>query len=529
MSNKQGKVNELVDALLEGEQVETTLEEVKEKVAKRQAEKSGKEDSRQARLDEPKKADIDKTIKKLRKLTNALRGAVYGRDKMVYALVLSLATNEHILIIGTHGEAKSYAVRKLAEYSGLNAYVTQLHNETQKKDILGMIDPVKFNKGEYGLIKTKFWDAHIHFYDEFLRGRTEFIDILLEVMQERSCSKTVLGEQKLPVLSVICTSNPLTDDYNTERMDLALKDRFNVILEVEHLIGNAPAQVKRVLDEHDEDAVATGKVKLTPEELSAIPRYARKNVKVNTGIIKDLFDTLHREKYDFSTRFIKRFKQTLQVYSLIMGRSQTVEKDYYEVAHLLLSNRQDGLTPAKIRDSVSEALAFLEFDGFNESLEKLAQRKGYEYVKEYVKIAYENQSITDALPQKLEAKWKVSKEKFKEEFGYATKEIARDYPLLKQMQTEAFREFLDQLAENRAVKTPYLTEEQAKKFKQVCKQVDPNGKFFDVEASDTAVPAGKGRTAKKTQFWVLPRTDAVESFEKVKTLRQKSKPFLSKY
>lgn len=519
------KVNELVDAVLEGEQVEPTLQEVKEKVAKRKAvDKKGT----QGRLDEPTKADVEKTIRKLRRLSTSLKKAVFGRDKMVDALVLSLATNQHILIIGTHGEAKSFVARKLAEYSGLNAYITQLHNETQKKDILGMIDPVKFNKGEYGLIKTSFWDAHVHFYDEFLRGRTEFIDILLEVLQERKCSKTVLGEQDLPVVSVICTSNPLTDDYNTERLDLALKDRFNVILEVDHLIGNAPAQVKRVLDDHDEDDLGDGHVKLTIEELRAVPRYARRHVSVSTGIIKDLFDVLHRDNYDFSTRFIKRFKETVQVYSMLLGRNQTVEKDYYEVAHLLLANRQNGLTPVKIRDAVSEALAYLEFDGFNDSIDKLKPKKGYDYVKKYVDLAHDNMGITDALPQKLQKKWNGMKEQFKTEFRYATKDVARDFKLLEKMQTEAFREFLEQLAEDRSVKTPYLAEDVAKKFKEICKQVDPKGGYFEVEANTTTTDV-KGESVKKTQFWVLPRTDAVESFEKVKTLRQKAKPFLSKY
>jgi len=515
------KVNELVDALLEGEQVEPTLQEVKEKVAQRSKAKQG-------RLDEPSQAEVKKTIGKLKKLSTSLKKAVFGRDKMVDALVLSLATNQHILIIGTHGEAKSLVARKLAEYSGLNAYVTQLHNETQKKDILGMIDPVKFNKGEYGLIKTKFWDAHVHFYDEFLRGRTEFIDILLEVLQERKCSKTVLGEQDLPVVSVICTSNPLTDDYNTERMDLALKDRFNIILEIEHLIGSAPAQVKRVLDEHNEEDLTNGHVKLTLEELRVIPKYARRHVSVNTGIIKDMFDVLHRDKFDFSTRFIKRFKETLQVYSLLMGRSETVEKDYYEISHLLLVNRQNGLTPAKIRDAVGEALAYIEFDGFNDSVDKLKAKKGYDYVKKYVELAYANKGITDALPQKLQKKWESAKEQFKEEFGYATKDVARDFKLLEKMQTEAFREFLDQLAENRSVKTPYLSESDSKKFKEIYKQIDPKGQFFEVEANDTTADY-KGTKVKKTQFWILPRTDAVESFEKVKSLRLKAKPFMSKY
>ncbi len=479
---------------------------------------------RQSRLNEPKKEQVKKTIEKMKKLSVALKRVVYGRDSLVNALVLSIACNQHILIIGAHGEAKTLIAKKLCEFTGLKGFITQLHQEMELKSIVGMIDPIAYGKGEYGLIKTGFWDANILFFDEFLRGRSEFNDFLLEVMQERVCSKTILGEVKLPLVSVICTSNPLTEDYNTEQMDVALKDRFLIILDIDHLVRTSPLQIKRILDKHDENKLFNRVGKLTPEELFVIPRYARAHVKVNTAIIRDLFDELQKNDFVFSTRFIKRFKETLQVFCLLNGQGEARPKDYYDVAYIMLNNRLDGLTASKIKDAVSEALACIEYEDFNKELDRLRRKSGYKYVIEFIELAEKNKNIIGSLPDKLDRKWANAKKMFKVEFNISTKEVARDYVLLKKMQTEAFRECLERLAELRLVKTAYLNEAKTKRFQEILKKIDPKNEFFHVDTTK------QSHDQKVTyQFWVLPKIDVPESFEKIKTLRLKSKKYLVKY
>ncbi|MHA1827107.1 MAG: AAA family ATPase, partial [Candidatus Heimdallarchaeaceae archaeon] len=187
-------------------------------------------------------------------LKDELRRHVKGREDLIDTVILALCSNEHVLIIGKHGEAKSFLVHKLAQITSLQVHYQQVHNELTLKEVVGLLDPLSYQQGKLNLLKTRFWSANILFFDEFLRGRSEFLDFLLEVMIERKCSKTVLGEVQLPqLISVIATSNPLTEEYNTERLDLAMKDRFSFIVNVDHLIENEANRevIKSILEDNE--------------------------------------------------------------------------------------------------------------------------------------------------------------------------------------------------------------------------------------------------------------------------------------
>ncbi|HHE65771.1 MAG TPA: MoxR family ATPase, partial [Bacteroidetes bacterium] len=227
------------------------------------------------------------TIKKLEQLKKELKKVVKGRDKLIDALVLGIASNQHVLLIGKHGEAKSYLVENLAKATGLNYFASQIHQETIVKDIVGLLNPVKYREGEIDILKTKFWNSEILFFDEFLRGRSEFLDFLLEVMVERKTSKTLLGETKLPVISVIATSNPLTEEYNTERMDLALKDRFFAIISIDHLIADE-ANANTIHDILLNNATEVENVGLTRDELISFSEEAKK-VDIDIDAVIEIF------------------------------------------------------------------------------------------------------------------------------------------------------------------------------------------------------------------------------------------------
>ena len=253
---------------------------------------------------------MQKTINKLKELEKQLNGLIIGRENVSKALVLALASNSHMLILGKHGEAKSYIVDKLCKITKLNYYYKQFHNETQLKDVVGVLNPIEFQKGKLDLLKTKFWDSNILFIDEFLRGRSECLDFLMEVLVERKCSKTILGEVNLPIVSCICTSNPLTDEYNTERMDLALKDRFSFIIYLKHLIEDKPELLKEVIKTNNGHLTD---IKFDYDELIELRKEAVEKVNVDADFISELFQKLRDYGFLFSSRFIKNYAQIVKV------------------------------------------------------------------------------------------------------------------------------------------------------------------------------------------------------------------------
>lgn len=481
----------------------------------------------QERLD-VSKSGVKKSVGKLKRLRVALRKVVYGRDGLVDAVLFGLASNQHVLIIGAHGEAKSLLAKKLVEFSGLQNYSVQVHNETMVKDIVGLIDPVAYKEGRLELLKTRFWGANVLYFDEFLRGRTEFLDFLLEVLQERKCSKTVLGEVDLPLVSVVCTSNPLTDDYNTERLDLALKDRFGVIAEVGHLINSAPGVVESVLKEHDEGLSFNGRLKIGRDELRAIPVWADKHVETDTGVVRVLFEMLNKKEFVFSTRFIKRFNLGVKVWALLNGRKEASNKDYLEAGKLLLGNREDGLSGSVIKGCLEEAFATKRFEPYNKKLNQLGRKSGIEFVKGFVDVIHELKGKSEAyIPDSVREKRDKLERKFSLEFRSVHDVISRDVELLKKFQGEYFRKWVAELAELNEIETAYLEPEKSGKFAELIKKVDRGGKLFDVEFDENEVIRDDNRVV-LTKWSVAPKVDVPESFNKIKGLRVKVKPFTSR-
>lgn len=477
------------------------------------------------------KSQIANTLTTLNKLRNGLRKAVYGRDNISNALVFALASNQHMLILGPHGEAKSFLVKKAIEFTQLKGYYTQVHVETSVKDIVGMINPAQALKGNLELIKTKFWDANILYFDEFLRARTEFLDFLLEVLEERTCSKTVLGCQNLPVVSVIATSNPLTDDYNTDdRLDLALKDRFAFIVDIEdHLIASSPAQIERVLSTHKEDINFNGNMKLTPNELIAFNRYAKSNVTVDVSIIRELFDVLKRDKHKFSTRFIKRYKECVQVWALLNKRSVANDKDFLDVANMMLANRFDGLKASEIKKAVGEALSVKEHDAIVKQFNTINKKKGIEFVKEYMKIAETLKNKSEAsLPDRILDKRKKAQSKFGVEFHTNWQEIIKHPTLLAKMNTPAFEDQLEELAETCSMRTSIMDKDKAKQFREKIKQLDKKG-ILHVKSRESVDLDDNGNEVAKERFSIYPKINEPESFQLARNAAKELKDYLLSY
>jgi len=477
------------------------------------------------------KTQVAKTLTTLNKLRNGLRKAVYGRDSVGNTLVFALACNQHMLILGPHGEAKSLLVEKAIDFTKLKGYYTQVHVETSVKDIVGMINPAQALKGNLELVKTPFWEANILYFDEFLRARTEFLDFLLEVLEERTCSKTVIGNQSLPVVSVIATSNPLTDDYNTDdRLDLALKDRFAFIVDMgDHLIASSPAQVERILNTHNEDLSFNGNLRLDPNELRAFNQYAKDNVHVDVPVVRELFDILRKDKHKFSTRFIKRYKECVQVWALLNKRDTASDKDFLEVANLMLVNRFTSLNEPGIRKAVNEALSVKEFDSLVKEYNALTKKKGLAYIKEYLAISERLKSKSEAsLPDRIRSKRTNAEKRFSVEFKSSWNELIKDPDILSKMNTPAFEDHLEDLSEFCVFRTKMLDKKQSTKFRATIKKLDPKG-LLDVKSRESIDLDKSGKEIPKERFTIYPKINKSDSFKLCRTISPKLKEYLLKY
>lgn len=320
-----------------------------------------------------------KSIEKLKQLERFLNTRIYGREKLIKAIILSLINRENVLIIGKHGEAKSMITHLIAKHTNLKTFYKQIHQQTTLQDILGIINPVEYLKGNLDLLKTDFWMANIQFYDEFLRN-SELVDFLMEVMVEHKCSKSILGEVNLDnLISVIATSNPTTQEYHTEALDLALKDRFGYIVNCRHLIEDNLSEFQKVVKNLNETNNDDNEfIEFDIEELKNLHNLV-KNVIINDetyNLMNSFATNCLENSVDLSTRLMLKLKKAIQTLTIYNQKEQPTIDEFKESVDLVFANRIDREAYLKI----TEKLFNLEEFELNQKIVELTKKIGNEEV-----------------------------------------------------------------------------------------------------------------------------------------------------
>lgn len=151
------------------------------------------------------------------------------RETLVELVALAAIAEEHVLIIGAPGTAKSEAVRRIARATGGNYFEYLLGRFTEPSEIFG---PVDLRKLKEGVVETETLgmlpEAEIAFLDEIFLGSTAILNTLLGILNERIFRR---GHTRLDVPLRVCVgaSNALPADESLA----AFADRFLVRLFVE--------------------------------------------------------------------------------------------------------------------------------------------------------------------------------------------------------------------------------------------------------------------------------------------------------
>lgn len=155
-------------------------------------------------------------------LTSEIAKVIVGQEDVVKAVIISLFSNGHSLLVGVPGLAKTLLVSTIAEVLDLDFKRIQFTPDLMPSDITGseILDEsrhFKFNKGPLF--------ANIVLADEINRTPPKTQAALLEAMQERSV--TVAGQpHMLPVpFFVLATQNPIEQE-GTYPLPEAQLDRF---------------------------------------------------------------------------------------------------------------------------------------------------------------------------------------------------------------------------------------------------------------------------------------------------------------
>lgn len=165
---------------------------------------------------------VDALAQSYKELKKEIAKIIVGQDEVVRAVIISLFSNGHSLLVGVPGLAKTLLVSTIAEVLELGFKRIQFTPDLMPSDITGseILDEdrhFKFNKGPLF--------ANIVLADEINRTPPKTQAALLEAMQERSV--TVAGiRHVLPTpFFVLATQNPIEQE-GTYPLPEAQLDRF---------------------------------------------------------------------------------------------------------------------------------------------------------------------------------------------------------------------------------------------------------------------------------------------------------------
>ncbi|WP_249675896.1 AAA family ATPase [Pseudomonas abieticivorans] len=152
-----------------------------------------------------------------------------GREQLAELIVLAAVAQEHILIVGPPGTAKSAVVRRVAQAMGGRYFEYLLGRFTEPSELFGSVDLQKLREGRVETDTTGMLpEADIVFLDEVFLGSTAILNTLLGVLNERRFRR---GHTQVdcPLRVCVGAANGLPDDEGLA----AFGDRFLLHLFVE--------------------------------------------------------------------------------------------------------------------------------------------------------------------------------------------------------------------------------------------------------------------------------------------------------
>ncbi len=165
---------------------------------------------------------VDALAQSYRDLKAEIGKVIIGQEEVVRAVIISLFSNGHSLLVGVPGLAKTLLVSTIAEVLELDFKRIQFTPDLMPSDITGseVLDDnrhFKFNRGPIF--------SNIVLADEINRTPPKTQAALLEAMQERSV--TVAGDRHLlpSPFFVLATQNPIEQE-GTYPLPEAQLDRF---------------------------------------------------------------------------------------------------------------------------------------------------------------------------------------------------------------------------------------------------------------------------------------------------------------
>ncbi|WP_459744148.1 AAA family ATPase, partial [Pseudomonas sp. 3A(2025)] len=265
----------------------------------------------------------------IRQVVRTATEGLVGREQLAELIVLAAVAQEHILVIGPPGTAKSAVVRRVAQSMGGRYFEYLLGRFTEPSELFGTVDLKKLREGTVETdVSGMLPEADIVFLDEVFLGSTAILNTLLGVLNERRFRR---GHTQIecPLRVCVAASNGLPEDEALA----AFGDRFLLHLFVDSvpdnqleamLAGGWQSERRQIpsllgLNELDTLGQALGDV-----DLSAV-----------RPLLAQAIRRLREAGIQLSDRRIVKSQRLIAAAALLGGRTEASEADLWPLLYVL--------------------------------------------------------------------------------------------------------------------------------------------------------------------------------------------------
>jgi MoxR-like ATPase len=244
--------------------------------------------------------NLDQFQAAIERVTGETGKVIIGQQDAIRQSLVVILTNQHALIEGVPGLAKTLLARTLARVLGCEFNRIQFTPDLMPADITGT-NVFNLQRNEFSLIKGPVFTAFL-LADEINRAPAKTQSALLQAMQERTVTIDRETHSLSPNFTVFATQNPIESE-GTYPLPEAQKDRFMLKIPMTWPQREEELDLaRRSLDEHAPEAVLRrGEVRqcLSTADLADL-RAALQLVQVSEQLVEYVVEAVRRTRTDDS-------------------------------------------------------------------------------------------------------------------------------------------------------------------------------------------------------------------------------------
>jgi MoxR-like ATPase len=221
---------------------------------------------------------------------------IIGQEHVVDQALIAIFSNNHVLIEGVPGVAKTLLVRALAHVLGCDFARIQFTPDLMPADITGT-NVFNLQKNAFSLLKGPVFTTFL-LADEINRAPAKTQSALLQAMQERTVTIDRTTHALSSNFTVFATQNPIEYE-GTYPLPEAQKDRFllKITMETPGRAEELTLAERMLGNQSPEETLVSGAVKqtITPEILTRL-RQSLIGIRIKDDLISYIVDIVRKTR-----------------------------------------------------------------------------------------------------------------------------------------------------------------------------------------------------------------------------------------